>query len=270
MPFDRTAAGHYTAAIRHASGQAREGKRGAAVNRPTRVSTAAGTRKLAEHEAPLALDRLVPGAGSWEVEIGYGKGRYLLDRAAAEPGRRFLGIEMVGQYERSMVRRARRRGLVNWASLRGEALYLLAAVLPAGFAAVLHVYFPDPWPKAKHHKRRLFDPETVDLVLGLLVPGGRFCFATDFLDYGELVCEILDAHPAVGYERRGEPWPDGARTHYEAKYVEEGRPILRLEGRVSPMVTGDLAGASHLGAGLLHPAAGEAVVCGWAKSARAE
>jgi tRNA (guanine-N7-)-methyltransferase len=240
------------------------------VIRPTWVSTAAGTVKLAAHDAPLTLDRLVPGDGAWEVEVGYGKGKYLLDRAAAEPHRRFLGIEMVGQYEKLMVRRARRRGLANWASLRGEALYLLSAVLPAAFADVLHVYFPDPWPKAKHHKRRLFDPETVDLVLGLVRPGGRFCFATDFLDYGELVCEILDAQPAVTYERRGEPWPDGARTHYEAKYVEEGRPILRLEGRVSPTPTVISPGASHLGEGLLHPAAREAVLCGWAESARAE
>lgn len=249
--------------------------------RPTYVSTAAGTVKLAAHDAPLDLDHLVPPAGApWEVEVGFGKGKYLLDRAAADPDRRFLGIEMVGQYEKLMVRRARRRGLANWASLRGEALYLLSAVLPTAFADVLHVYFPDPWPKAKHHKRRLFDPETVDLVLGLVRPGGRFCFATDFLDYGELVCEILDAHPAVAYERRQEPWPDGARTHYEAKYIEEGRPILRLEGHVSPTPTTVSPGATHLGepgaepgarhlGELLHPAAGEAVVCAWAESARA-
>jgi len=230
------------------------------VIRPTVVSTAAGSAPLAAEPAPLPLDRLVPGTvpggGPWEVEIGFGKGRYLLERAAAEPARRFLGVEMVGRYERGLVRRARRRGLANFLSLRGEALYLLSAVLPAGFAEVLHVYFPDPWPKARHHKRRLFDPETVDLVLALLAPGGRLSFATDFLDYGELVCDILDAHPAISCRRRDRPWPDGARTHYEAKYVEAGRPILRLEGRL-------------VGEPGLHPTAREAVVCGWGETARA-
>jgi tRNA (guanine-N7-)-methyltransferase len=221
------------------------------VIRPTVVSVLAGSRPLGELGAPLPLGRLVPGGGPWEVELGFGKGRYLLARAAAERERRFLGIEMVGKYERMLVRRARRRRLDNWLSLRGEALFLLCSVLPAGFADVLHVYFPDPWPKARHHKRRLFDPETLDLVLGLLRPGGRICFATDFLDYGELVSEILAGHPSVALERRDAGWPEGPRTNYEAKYVAEGRPILRLEGRVEYDPARPFP---------LHPDAGAAVV----------
>ena len=103
-------------------------------------------------------------------------------------------------------------------------------MLPAGFASALHVYFPDPWPKVRHHKRRLFDPETVDLVFRLLRRGGRFSFATDFLDYGERVVEILSGYPALRFARRDGPWDEGPRTNYEAKYEIEGRPILRLEG----------------------------------------
>jgi len=101
---------------------------------------------------------LVPGAGEWEVEIGFGKGRFLLDQAAARPERRFLGIEVASKYYRLCRQRAERRGLDNVLVVRGEALYLLSAVFPARFAAALHVYFPDPWPKSRHHKRRLFDP----------------------------------------------------------------------------------------------------------------
>jgi len=207
---------------------------------------------LAETGAPLPLDELVPGDGPWEVELGFGKGRYLLERAAADPGRRFLGVEMVAKYERMMVGRARRRGLANVISLRGEALYLLSAVLPRAFAAAVHVYFPDPWPKARHHKRRLFDPETVDLVLGLLAPGGRFYFATDFLDYGELVREILAGHPAVAFHEVPGGWPEGPRTNYEAKYAREGRPILRLEGTVAEQLRAERF--------RLHPAAGASVL----------
>ncbi len=184
---------------------------------------------LVELPSPLPLDLLVPGRGPWEVELGFGKGRFLLAQAEAHPGRRFLGIEMAAKYCRIFVQRARRRGLGNWLALRGEALYLLATALPSRFAAAVHVYFPDPWPKSRHHRRRLFDPETVDLVLGLLGPRGRLCFATDHLAYGEVVESVLATHPGVRLRRRGGLWPGGPRTNYEAKYVAEGRPILRLE-----------------------------------------
>ncbi|HEX2224296.1 MAG TPA: hypothetical protein VHN15_08825, partial [Thermoanaerobaculia bacterium] len=141
---------------------------------PVQVSTARGDLGLADLGAPLPLDTLVPPAAPhsgidspWEVEIGFGKGRYLLRRCQESPERRFLGIELIGEYQRLFVDRARRRNVFNWVALRGEAQYLASAVLPAGFADVLHIYFPDPWPKSRHHKRRLFDPESVDLVLGL-------------------------------------------------------------------------------------------------------
>ncbi len=196
---------------------------------PAVVATLAGDQGLADLGAPLPLDRLIPGDGDWEVEIGFGKGKYLLHRCGEDPGRRFLGIELATEYWRYFVERARKRGLANWVALRGEALYLISTVLPTGFAAAVHVYFPDPWPKSRHHKRRLFDPETVDLVLGLLAEGGRLSFATDFLDSGELVAELLESHPGLAVERRDRPWDEGPRTHYETKYVAEGRPILRLE-----------------------------------------
>ena len=197
---------------------------------PATFSTAGGDRSLAGLAAPLPLDELVSGSGEWEVEIGFGKGRYLLRRCQEAPGRRFLGIEVAGEYHGIFTSRARRHGLSNWLALRGDALYLASAVLPAGFASGLHVYFPDPWPKSRHHKRRLFDPETVDLVLRLLRRGGRLSFATDFLDYGELVVEILAGYPGLRFTRREGPWDEGPRTNYEAKYEAEGRPILRLEG----------------------------------------
>lgn len=199
---------------------------------PVLLWTAAGERRLADAPLPLDLDRLLAAAGPWEVELGFGKGRFLLARAGGEPGGRFLGVEMASKYYRLAAQRAGRRRLANLALLRGEALYLMAAALPRRFAAAVHVYFPDPWPKSRHHKRRLFDPETVDLVVGLLAPGGRLLFATDFLEYGERVVEILEDYPGLRLERRGGPWPGGPRTNYEAKYIEEGRPILRLEAHL--------------------------------------
>ncbi|MEM6797024.1 MAG: hypothetical protein AAF725_23820 [Acidobacteriota bacterium] len=216
--------------------------------------------RILDREAPLLavedpsdLGALLPGEGEWEVELGYGKGRYLLQRALAEPEKRFLGIEVVSKYYRLLSKRAANHGAANLLNVRGEALYLLSAALPRGFASRLHVYFPDPWPKAKHHRRRLFDPATVDLVLGLLKPGGELCFATDFIDYGELVMEILEGYPDLVLEPVLGPWPEGPRTNYEAKYMREGRPILRCLGSISPRAT----------PGTLHPRGERGVVAAW-------
>ena len=196
--------------------------------RQVEIDTGGTTRLLSQLTAPLALDDLTPSTGPWEVEIGFGKGRYLVGRAQNEPQRRFLGIEVARSYFHLATQRAARRSLSNLVLIRGEALFVIAALLPAGFARAVHVYFPDPWPKARHHRRRLFDPETVDLVLGLLVPGGELYFATDFIEYGELVAELLASHPGCRIERLTGGWPEGARTNYEAKYLGQGRGILRL------------------------------------------
>jgi tRNA (guanine-N7-)-methyltransferase len=205
---------------------------------PALFASGADETELGGLELPLDLDRLLAGSGPWEVELGFGKGRYLLGRARQDRDRRFLGVELASRYYRLARDRARRQGLGNLLLVRGEALFLLSAVLPRAFAAVLHVYFPDPWPKSRHAKRRLFDPETVDLVLGILRPGGELFFATDFLDYGERVTEILRGFPGLAVERRDDPWPEGPRTNYEAKYVQEGRPIVRLSGRLAATADG--------------------------------
>ena len=199
------------------------------------VILAAGERqwRASELRQPVELDELVPGDGDWEVEIGFGKGRYLLRRALEDPGRRFLGVEVVSKYFRHLHRRSLRQGAANLLLGRGEALYLLSALLPRGFASVLHVYFPDPWPKSRHHRRRLLDSETLDLILGVLRPGGVLCFATDFIEYGKKMTEILTGYPRLTVEPQQGPWPDGARTNYEAKYLAEGRPILRLRARLA-------------------------------------
>ncbi len=194
---------------------------------------AGGERGLAGLASPLPLDALVPGDGPWELELGFGKGRYLLRRALEEPSRRFLGVEIAAEYYRLLAGRAAKRGAGNLLAFRGEALFLLQAVLPQAFAQAVHVYFPDPWPKTRHQKRRLFDPETVDLVLKALVPGGRLFFATDFLAYGELVAELLGAHPSLRVERLEGGWPEGPRTNFEAKYVAEGRSFVRLVATLS-------------------------------------
>ncbi len=210
------------------------------MSRATRVATADGLRPLFGGGSGASANPLRPfpsnsgasdpgEAGGWQVEIGFGKGRYLLRCAAENPSGRFLGIEIASEYFRLVARRIARRRLTNVVLLDGEAQYLAATVLPRGFANSVHIYFPDPWPKLRHRRRRLFSPDSVDLVLGLLAPGGKLFFASDFLAYGEEVRTLLASHPGVEVAVHEGPWADGARTNYEAKYLVEGRPILRLD-----------------------------------------
>lgn len=202
-------------------------------------------------ELAAAIDRCRSG-GRLEIEIGFGKGRYLLSRAAGDSETTFIGIESAAIYWELTNRKARQRGLRNLVTLCGDALYVLGVCLGRGIADAMHVYFPDPWPKLRHHRRRLLDRSTVDLVIGALAPGAALYFATDHAEYGEWVRRVLERYPAVAVERVEGPWPDGPRTHYETKYEGEGRPILRL-------IVTRIAPAS---APLLHPEGIAEVVAG--------
>ena len=219
--------------------------------RPLALWGPGGERPLSTLPAPLPLDELLPGESPWEVELGFGKGRFLLDQAERHPSRRYLGIEMVGKYFRLALGRAERRGLENLLLIRGEALLVAATVLPRRMAQAVHVYFPDPWPKDRHQKRRLFDVDTVDLLLGLLEPGGKLYFATDHLEYGNQVRQVLEGVPGLTLLERSRAWDGEGRTNYEIKYMREGRPILRLE-----------AIAERIDEHTLHPAGAARVLVG--------
>ncbi len=218
---------------------------------PTLLWDGRAETDLVRERSPLPRERLAAGGKPLEIELGFGKGRFLLGRAEAREDQAFLGIEVASKYYRLARGRAARRGLSNLTLIRGEAIFLMSTTLAPGLASVVHVYHPDPWPKDRHHKRRLFDPETVDLVIGLLEPGGRLCFGTDFLDYGELVSELLASHPGVDVVGV-DAWPEGPRTNYEAKFVALGQPIVRLIATRRSAAAGDL----------IHPAGRRGILAG--------
>lgn len=211
---------------------------------PAQVARGGEYGTLIDPLADTIRDDIQASLGAWELEIGFGKGRYLLRRAQQDPDVRLLGIELVSQYFRLAADRAHRKGLDDLVLMQGEALFILATWLPRAFAKRVHVYFPDPWPKAKHHRRRLFAEETLDLLLDALVPTGELVFASDHQKYAARVLEVLEGHPGLELEHLHDVWPDGPRTNYEAKYVEEGRPITRVIVRKKPGVDGE---------GLIHP-----------------
>ena len=180
----------------------------------------------------LPRDPEGPG-GPWEVEIGFGKGRYLLGRAVAEPENRFLGIEVVSKYQRMLSHRARRRSLQNLTVIRGEAVYLLSSVLPRAFARAVHVYFPDPWWKKRHHKRRVLNEAFLEQAVRTLRPGGRVHFWTDVREYYDATLELIAEHTRLEGPLDVPPTPAehdlDYRTHFERRTRLADQPVYRSE-----------------------------------------
>jgi tRNA (guanine-N7-)-methyltransferase len=170
--------------------------------------------------------------GPIEIEIGIGKGRFLLAAAAARPHVNHLGVEWANQYLRFAEERARKRGLENVRFARVDARELVERAIPDASVSAYYVFYPDPWPKKRHHKRRFFRPPTVDHLACTLVAGGHLHVVTDHAEYWQEIEPLLDGHPAFERLPRfgGEAFPvsvDAPLTNYEAKYRVEGRNQLR-------------------------------------------
>jgi tRNA (guanine-N7-)-methyltransferase len=173
--------------------------------------------------------------GPVHIEIGCGKAAFLLNQAKAQPQVNFLGIERASRYYRYAVDRIGRWGLANVRIIRADAAGLLNLV-PDGSVECFHVYFPDPWPKRRHHKRRFLCPANLEHILRTLKTGGQLKIATDHLDYFQKISELMtgcgdkleriDFLPAAGASQ-GE-W---LGTNFERKYIKENRPIYTLAVR---------------------------------------
>jgi tRNA (guanine-N7-)-methyltransferase len=161
-----------------------------------------------------------------EIEVGFGKGLFLLESSQARPDVNFLGIEIIRKYQLFTATRMAKRNLTNVRLVCADARHVLAVLVPAASVRAVHVYFPDPWWKKRHHKRRLFTPEFAAACARVLVPGGRLFIISDVESYFQLITATV-AHQT---HLVAEPWPDEpetARTNFERKYRQEGRPIFR-------------------------------------------
>ncbi len=179
---------------------------------------------------------LFPTRQPLEIEIGAGKGRFLLTRAEAHPGRNFFGIDYRWRFLREGAQRAVQRELTNLIFIKTEAEEIVPHLVPAESVDVFHIYFPDPWHKRKHHKRRLLTPDFFKLLHASLVPGGLLELATDNFDYliafKAAIVEAGDTLWSNVRESRNERILDpGVQTHYEAKYARAGRDLYYMELR---------------------------------------
>ncbi len=166
--------------------------------------------------------------GRVEVEIGIGKGRFLLAVAAARPDVLHFGVEWSNEYLRMAETRAGRAGLDNVRFVRADANDLVRHAIPDRSVAAYYIFYPDPWPKKRHHKRRFIQTANVDAMARTLLPGGWIHLATDHDDYWSVIEPLLDgrAELARGPGFGGPEFPlpvDGPLTNFEAKYEIEGR-----------------------------------------------
>lgn len=166
-----------------------------------------------------------------EIEVGFGKGLFLLNEAAARPNVNFLGIEIVRKYQLYAATRVAERGLGNVRLACADARALLHASVPEASVAAVHVYFPDPWWKKRHHKRRLFAPAFAASVVRVLREAGRFYIVTDVAAYFDVMLGIIAELPAltpVAPPAPADPKHDmDYLTNFERKFRKEGRPICR-------------------------------------------
>src|SRR3982750_4513304 len=172
-----------------------------------------------------------------ELEIGIGKGTFLVGQAEARPDVNFFGIEWANKYWRSASDRLRRRGLLNTRTVRAEANYFLTEFVPDTSLSVLHIYFPDPWPKARHHKRRLIQPPFMQLARRTLVRDGRIQIVTDHKEYFEQIDQVVrgaEGFEVIDYNRPGSAGAgEFVGTNFERKNAREGRPFYAIAARRS-------------------------------------
>lgn len=182
-------------------------------------------------------------ARPFELEIGSGKGTFLVQQASADPDTNYLGVEWTKEFYEYAADRARRHELKNVRVLCADATEFIRWRVPTGSVRVVHLYFSDPWPKPRHHKRRVVQDRFLRDVHRVLEPGGELRIVTDHPDYWTWMEEHFSRWaPGQGgvFERLPFERPASARdgevvgTNFERKYAREGRPfnaaVLRSRG----------------------------------------
>jgi tRNA (guanine-N7-)-methyltransferase len=174
---------------------------------------------------PLDLGVLYGRDAPRVLEIGFGMGEATAAMAAADPGRDYLAVEVHTPGIGNLLALVRALGLTNVRVAHGDAMELVHRLAPGSLDAV-HVFFPDPWPKARHRKRRLIQPGNVGLLRERLRPGGVLHCATDWPDYAVAMAGALEADP--GLRERHDGPAHRPVTKFERQGVRAGRPIVDL------------------------------------------
>ena len=163
-----------------------------------------------------------------EIDVGSGKGGFLLWSARSHPGTNYLGIERQLVRLRKVDKKIQLRELANARLLRIEAGYFVSKLIPAQSVDAYYIFFPDPWPKRRHQERRLFQPVFVEDLVRTLKPGGAVNVATDDLDYFAQIQKVMRASGRFR-ETVADELPVEAQTEFEKVFLAQGRPIGRAK-----------------------------------------
>ena len=153
------------------------------------------------------------------LEIGFGMGETTAAIAAAQPENDYLGVEVHAPGVGALLKRIDAGGITNIRIIRHDAVALLENMIPPGSLAGAHVFFPDPWPKKKHNKRRLVQPPFIALLASRIAPGGHLHLATDWEQYAEQMLAVLSAEPLIG---------NTAQSYADRP---QSRPLTKFENR---------------------------------------
>ena len=174
--------------------------------------------------------------GPVHIEIGSGKGTYVVNESKAHPEVDFLGIEWANRYYRYAVDRIGRWGLYNVRLIRTDAADFIREYIPNSSVDCFHIYFPDPWPKKRHHKRRFINPQNVTELIRCLKKNGQIRIATDHEEYFEQISEVMQRFSGSIREiefaiTAGAEEGEWVGTNFERKYIRDRRKIFTFAAK---------------------------------------
>lgn len=187
-------------------------------------------------DSPLDLDQVFGRSAPQVLEIGCGMGETTVAIAAAHPGTDYIGIEVHTPGVGSLLKQIDAAGLSNLRVIQHDAVAVLRQMIPPDSLDGIHIFFPDPWPKKRHHKRRLIQPPFAALAASRLRPEGYLHAATDWHEYAEQILAVLDAEPllantAKGYAERPAHRP---QTKFETRGLKLGHGVWDIVFRRKP------------------------------------
>lgn len=163
------------------------------------------------------------------LEIGCGTGTSTAAMAAAEPGVDVIAVDVYRPGIAQLLGAIKRGGLENIRVIRGDAVIVLTSMLAPASLTGVRVFFPDPWPKARHHKRRLLQPGTLEQIAGVLVDGGVLHIATDHADYAHSIADVIAGQSALVPTEGPIPFSiERPVTKFEGRAIGEGRPVTEF------------------------------------------
>jgi len=189
-------------------------------------------RARLERGEKICAPDLFPKKQPLEIEIGCGKGRFALMRATAHPEINMIAFDKLWKFLKRRKNRAEKEDVGNLIFFKAEAELFFEKAVPDESVSIFHMYFPDPWPKRKHHARRTFDLDFLKQAWKKTIPGGFFEIATDFEEYYQVMMKVIAGQKDWKFVREtvnDRIFDPEFLTNYELKYQAEGRKLHYIE-----------------------------------------